>query len=226
MIEKEYIDNINTDEADVRLIASAENKRAYEFIKRIGDIVFSSVGLIILLPFFLIISAAIRLEDGGKAFFLQERVGRNGKIFKMYKFRSMCVDAEERFEEVAHLNEADGPAFKIENDPRITKVGRIIRRLSIDELPQLINCIKGDMSIVGPRPPLEREVEKYNAYQRQRLLVKPGITCYWQSCGRSNTSFDEWMDMDMKYIRERGVFTDIKILLMTVPAVLMRRGAC
>ena len=149
MIEKEYIDNINTDEADVRLIASAENKRAYEFIKRIGDIVFSSVGLIILLPFFLIISAAIRLEDGGKAFFLQERVGRNGKIFKMYKFRSMCVDAEERFEEVAHLNEADGPAFKIENDPRTTKVGRIIRRLSIDELPQLINCIKGDMSIVG-----------------------------------------------------------------------------
>ena len=122
---------------------------------------------------------------------MQERVGRNGKIFKMYKFRSMCVDAEERFEEVAHLNEADGPAFKIENDPRTTKVGRIIRRLSIDELPQLINCIKGDMSIVGPRPPLEREVEKYNAYQRQRLLVKPGITCYWQSCGRSNTSFDE-----------------------------------
>lgn len=222
-----YVDNnVNADKADKALIASAQNKKVYDFLKRTGDIVFSAAGLIILLPLFLVISAAVHMEDGGKVFFLQDRVGKNGRIFKMYKFRSMCADAEEKLAGLEHLNEADGPVFKIENDPRTTRVGRIIRRLSIDELPQLINCLKGDMSIVGPRPPLEREVSQYNDYQLQRLLVKPGITCYWQSCGRSAVSFDEWMDMDMKYIRERGVFTDIKILLMTVPAVLMRRGAC
>ncbi len=203
-----------------------KNKPIYTFFKRVLDIVISLSGMIILSPVFLITALAIFIEDGGKPIFTQTRVGKNGAEFKMYKFRSMCVDAEELLESVRHLNEVDGPVFKINEDPRVTKVGAILRRTSIDELPQLLNCLLGTMSIVGPRPPLPNEVEQYNSYQRQRLLVKPGLTCYWQCSGRSELGFEEWMRLDMKYIRERGLWTDLKIILKTVPAVIHRDGAC
>lgn len=193
--------------------------------KRLFDIVCSLLALIALSPVFAITALAIKLEDGGSPIFAQTRIGKNGKPFKMYKFRSMCVNAEKKLEELQSLNEADGPVFKIEKDPRITKVGEFIRKTSIDELPQLINILKGDMSIVGPRPPLENEVKEYNSYQRGRLAVKPGLTCYWQCSGRSNIGFDQWVELDLKYIRERGFFKDIEIILRTVPAVLFHKGA-
>lgn len=201
-------------------------KPCYEFIKRVIDIVGALCGLILLAPLFLITAAAIYCEDAEAPIFSQIRIGRNGRPFRLYKFRSMNADAEERKQELQKMNEADGPVFKIENDPRITKIGAFIRRTSIDELPQLWNILAGSMSIVGPRPPLPEEVSQYNDYQRQRLLVKPGLTCYWQCSGRSNLAFDEWMKLDLKYICERGLWTDIKIMFMTVPAVLKGDGAC
>ena len=143
----------------------------------------------------------------------------------MYKFRSMCQDADNRLHEIVHLNEKDGPVFKISKDPRVTKVGQFIRRTSIDELPQFINILKGEMTIVGPRPPLLREVCQYTPYQARRLSVTPGLTCYWQISGRSNLSFQEWVELDLKYISERGLLTDIKIMLRTIPAVLFGTGA-
>ena len=201
-------------------------KPIYEFFKRAMDIVCSGLALLVLSPMFLIIAIAVR-SDGGPAFYSQERVGKNGKLFRIYKFRSMCVNADspEMLAKLAALNEMDGPAFKIKNDPRITKVGRFIRRTSLDELPQLINIFIGDMTIVGPRPPLVSEVAQYTDYQRQRLLVKQGLTCYWQCSGRNNINFEEWVELDLKYIRERSLWTDIKIILMTVPAVLTGDGA-
>ncbi len=197
----------------------------YETAKRLFDIVCSLLALIVLSPVFAVTSVLIKAEDGGSPFFSQTRVGKDGKRFKMYKFRSMCVDAEEKLKELQAMNEADGPVFKIEKDPRITKIGSFIRKTSIDELPQLINILKGDMSIVGPRPPLENEVQEYNAHQRRRLAVKPGLTCYWQCSGRSNIAFDQWVELDLKYIRERGFFKDIEIILRTIPAVLFHKGA-
>ena len=201
-------------------------KPIYEFLKRVLDIVCSGLALIVLSPLLLIIAIAVR-SDGSPALYSQERVGKDGKLFKIYKFRSMCVDADspEMLAKLAKFNEMDGPAFKIKNDPRITKVGRFIRRTSIDELPQLINIFLGDMSIVGPRPPLVSEVRQYTEYQRQRLLVKQGLTCYWQCSGRNNICFDEWVELDLKYIRERSLWTDIKIILKTIPAVLSGDGA-
>lgn len=201
-------------------------KPIYEFFKRAMDIVCSGLALLVLSPVFLIIAIAVR-SDGGPAFYSQERVGKNGKLFRIYKFRSMCINADspEMLAKLASLNEMDGPAFKIKNDPRITKVGRFIRRTSLDELPQLINIFIGDMSIVGPRPPLVSEVAQYTDYQRQRLLVKQGLTCYWQCSGRNNINFEEWVELDLKYIRERSLWTDIKIILMTIPAVLTGDGA-
>lgn len=201
-------------------------KPIYEFFKRALDIVCSGLALLVLSPIFLIIAIAVR-SDGGPAFYSQERVGKNGKLFRIYKFRSMCVNADspEMLAKLAALNEMDGPAFKIKNDPRITKVGRFIRRTSLDELPQLINIFIGDMTIVGPRPPLVSEVAQYTEYQRQRLLVKQGLTCYWQCSGRNNINFEEWVELDLKYIRERSLWTDIKIIFMTIPAVLSGDGA-
>ncbi len=201
-------------------------KPIYEFFKRALDIVCSGLALLVLSPIFLIIAIAVR-SDGGPAFYSQERVGKDGKLFRIYKFRSMCVNADspEMLAKLAALNEMDGPAFKIKNDPRITKVGRFIRRTSLDELPQLINIFIGDMTIVGPRPPLVSEVAQYTEYQRQRLLVKQGLTCYWQCSGRNNINFEEWVELDLKYIRERSLWTDIKIIFMTIPAVLSGDGA-
>lgn len=206
--EHEYISNLN------------EN-RFYLIAKRIIDIVASLIGIIILLPVFIIIAIIIKLEDPkGKIFFSQIRNGKDGKEFNMYKFRSMVHNAEELLEELKEQNEMDGPVFKIKEDPRITKVGKFIRKTSIDELPQLFNVLLGDMSLVGPRPPIPREVAQYNDYQLQRLLVKPGITCYWQISGRNNIDFDEWVELDLKYIRERSLLNDIKIIFKTLPVLL------
>ena len=200
------------------------HKPIYEFFKRILDVICSVVALIVLSPVFLVTALAVR-SDGGPAFYKQTRVGKNNTHFEMYKFRSMCKNAENLQDDLMKYNEMDGPVFKIKGDPRITKVGKFIRKYSIDELPQLLNIVKGDMSIVGPRPPLVREVEQYNSYQMQRLLVTPGLTCFWQASGRSNLSFDDWMDMDMKYIKRRNICLDIKLIVKTVFAVIFKRGA-
>ena len=198
-----------------------QNSTYYFVIKRLIDVVFSTIGLIVLSPIMLIVAVAIKLEDiKGPILFSQERVGYLGKTFKMYKFRSMYVDAEQRLQELQHLNEQTGPVFKIKDDPRITKVGKFIRKTSLDELPQLVNVLRGEMSIVGPRPALPREVKQYNAYQKQRLLVKPGITCIWQVSGRNNIGFDEWVELDLEYIKNQSLGLDIKLILQTIPALL------
>ena len=206
---------------------SSSNKagRVYFWVKHFLDVLLSITALIVLFPLVLLTAIGIKAEDGGPVFYSQLRAGKNGKTFRFYKFRSMYVDADQKLDELKSKNESDGPTFKINNDPRITKVGKLIRKSSIDELPQLFNIIRGDMSIVGPRPPLPQEVEKYTPEQMHRLDVKPGLTCYWQCSGRSDLSFEKWMELDMKYIRERSLWTDFKIILMTVPAVLTGRGA-
>ena len=201
--------------------------KGYCKVKRAFDVVSSLCAMVVLSPVFLVTAIAIKCEDPkGPVVFSQDRVGKDGKIFRMYKFRSMYVDAEERLKELQDLNEADGPVFKIKNDPRITKVGHFIRKYSIDELMQLVNVFKGDMSVVGPRPALPNEVAQYDDLAKQRLAVKPGLSCYWQVSGRSNLSFEEWMQLDVKYINEMSVWTDIKIIALTVPAVLKGEGAC
>ncbi len=206
-------------------VLSVRPKRVYSFIKRLFDIVSSFVAIILLSPVMIAIAIAIYAQDKHNPFFVQTRLTKGGKRFKIYKFRTMCIDAEDKLKDLMALNEVDGPAFKIENDPRITKIGKFLRRTSLDELPQLFNILGGSMSVVGPRPPLQREVEEYTAYQVQRLCVKGGLTCYWQCSGRSNVSFDEWMDMDIQYIKDRSVWTDIKIIFKTIKAVLKCDGA-
>ncbi len=205
--------------------ACRKKRFPYRFIKRLFDVVMSMIALIVLAPVFLVVAFVIKLEDGGNAFYVQERSGLNGKPFRMYKFRSMCKDAEKIHKQLLDQNELDGPAFKMKDDPRVTKVGKFIRKTSIDELPQLVNIVKGEMSIVGPRPLPTYETEQCNDYQNQRLLVKPGLTCYWQCCGRNDIPFDEWMELDLKYIREAGFWTDFKLILKTVGAVLRSDGA-
>ncbi len=174
----------------------------------------------------ILVAAAIWIDSpGASPIFTQNRVGRDGKIFKFRKFRSMVPNAEARLNELLPKNEMDGPVFKIKNDPRITRVGRFIRKTSIDELPQLFNILKGDMSIVGPRPGLPREVEQYDEYAKQRLYVTPGLTCYWQIQPRRNDlSFDEWLDLDIQYIQDRSFATDWKIIFKTFGAVLGMNG--
>ena len=203
----------------------ARTKRAYVFLKRLLDILLSLFAIIILTPALLFVALAIKLESKGPVFYIQTRVGKNGKTFNMIKFRSMCADADDKLAEIYHLNEKDGPVFKIKKDPRVTRVGQLLRKSSVDELPQLVNILRGEMTIVGPRPPLISEVKHYTQYQSQRLCVTPGLTCYWQISGRSNLSFQEWVEMDLKYIRERGLLTDFKIILCTIPAVLFGVGA-
>ena len=211
--------------AQENVIVPNENK-VYLFLKRLIDIVGSGLGILILIPVFLIIGILIKLEyPKGSVFFSQKRNGLNGKEFNMYKFRSMVHNAEDLLESLMSKNEMDGPVFKIKDDPRITKIGKFIRKTSLDELPQLFNVLKGDMSLVGPRPPIPREVIQYNKYQYQRLLVKPGITCYWQISGRNNIDFDEWVELDLKYIKERNLFKDIYIILMTLPVLLGDKNA-
>lgn len=200
--------------------------RRYWVLRRGQDIVLSFLALAVLWPLLLLIALAIYIDDPkGSPIFSQIRCGRDGKTFRFYKFRSMCVDAEDKLAALLADNEMDGPAFKIKEDPRITRVGRFIRKTGLDELPQLWNILKGDMSIVGPRPALPREVELYNDYQRQRMYVTPGLTCYWQiQPNRNDISFDEWIELDIKYIKERSFWVDWKIIFMTVRSVLVGTG--
>ena len=193
-------------------------KRGYWFFRRTQDIVFSLLALLVLWPVLLIICVIIFLDDPeGSPIFSQMRCGRDGKVFRMYKFRTMYKGAESMQDELMKDNELDGPAFKIKDDPRVTRIGKFLRRTNIDELPQLINILIGQMSIVGPRPALPREVMQYNEYQMQRLYVQPGLTCYLQITKEKNQmSFDEWIELDMKYIRERSFVTDWKIIGKTL----------
>lgn len=200
--------------------------RSYLVMKRAVDIIGSFCGLVVLSIFFVIIAVLIKLEDPkGKVFFKQIRVGRDGKEFYMYKFRSMASDAEERLKELLALNEVSGAMFKMKDDPRVTKVGKFIRKTSVDELPQLINVLKGEMSLVGPRPPLPREVAEYSAYDKQRLLVTPGCTGLWQVSGRSNVGFEEMVELDLQYIKERSILFDTKIILKTVLVLFGSKNA-
>jgi exopolysaccharide biosynthesis polyprenyl glycosylphosphotransferase len=195
-------------------------------VKRMLDVAASAVLLVLLMPVFLVVAVAIRLEDPGPILFKQKRVGRWGQLFTMWKFRSMYTDAEERKKELMARNEMEGGViFKMKDDPRVTKVGRIIRKTSIDELPQLWNVFKGDMSLVGPRPPVPQEVDQYSLSDRRRLEVIPGITCIWQVSGRSDIPFDQQVELDVQYIQSQSFWTDIKILLKTVPALLFGTGA-
>lgn len=197
----------------------------YSAAKRSLDIIVALVALIVLSPIILIVAAAVRLTSRGPVIFSQRRVGEGGEEFLCFKFRSMCVDAEERKVSLLALNELSGPVFKIKHDPRVTRVGRIIRKLSLDELPQLWNVLKGEMSIVGPRPPVPSEVQEYNPYALGRLSVKPGLTCLWQINGRNNISFEHWVELDLLYIETMSFWGDLKIILKTIPAVLSGRGA-
>ena len=195
-------------------------------LKRTVDITFSTLLLILCSPVFLLIGILVKLEDRGSVFFAQRRVGQFGREFKMYKIRSMCLDAEQRLKEVlANNHHKDGVTFKIKNDPRITRVGRWLRKLSLDELPQLFNVLIGDMSLVGPRPPVPGEVSKYSMADRRRLAVKPGITCIWQISGRAEIDFSGQVQLDVNYIENVSFWTDMKILARTVPAVLSGKGA-
>lgn len=203
-----------------------EPKPVYDFLKRCFDIVLSAAALVVLLPIFILTAVAIKLEDGGEVIYAQERVTCGGKTFTMYKFRSMCVDADKKQPVLLSKNEMVGPVFKIKNDPRITKVGRVLRRSSIDELPQFVNVLRGDMSIIGPRPPLPREVVQYTEYQWQRLGVKTGLACYRECRGRNRIkNFDQWVEMDLEYIRDRSLWVDFKIMIRTIAAVILGIGA-
>lgn len=210
--------------------AAAERLRTgryvYRFVKRAFDIVFSLLVLVCLCWLFAIVAIAIKLDDPeGPVVFKQTRVGRGGKEFQMYKFRSMVADAEERLDALRALNEKTGPVFKLHDDPRVTRVGRVIRKVSIDELPQFVNVLRGDLSVVGPRPALPREVAEYTDRDRQRLSVKQGLTCYWQvQPNRDDVTFDEWVDLDLRYIRECSPLVDFNVIARTVVCVVAGRG--
>lgn len=199
--------------------------KAYLFCKRAMDIVLSIIALILLLIPMAIIALIVFLQDCGNPFFSQARLTKDGKIFHMYKFRSMCKDAEAKFKEVQSGNETDGLAFKNANDPRVTKFGRFIRKTSIDELPQLWNILKGDMSIIGPRPPLPREVVLYTPEHMERLLVKGGLSCIAQVEGRSDIEFERWVESDVEYIKKRSLWLDIKLIFRTIGVVVRKKGA-
>jgi len=194
-------------------------------LKRLLDLLLASLGLLATLPIWLVIVVAIKRDSPGPAIFVQERVGVQGRRFRFYKFRSMYADAEHRLAELQANNEVSGPVFKMRSDPRVTKVGGLLRRTSLDELPQLLNVLKGEMSLVGPRPPLPKEVEEYRPSDAIRLSVKPGLTCLWQISGRSTVGFDEWMEFDRDYVRRMSLQLDMSILMRTVWAVVSCRGA-
>jgi lipopolysaccharide/colanic/teichoic acid biosynthesis glycosyltransferase len=208
-------------------LTGIEGRIAYRFVKRTFDIVFSAFVLVAFSWLYAIIAIAIKIDDPkGPVIFKQERIGKDGKPFQMYKFRSMCVDAEDKLADLRELNEKTGPVFKMAEDPRITRVGKVIRKLSLDELPQFVNVLRGNLTVVGPRPALPSEVETYNDYQKQRLLVKQGITCYWQTRrNRDSITFDEWVDLDLLYVRKCGVWSDLKLIVQTVGVVLTAQGS-
>lgn len=196
------------------------------FVKRVIDVLASGLGILCLSPVFIGLMAAIVIEDGRPVFYSQNRVGQNGRVFRFFKFRSMVRNADRIKEQLKEQNESgDGVIFKMKHDPRITRIGRFIRRYSLDELPQLWNVFIGDMSLVGPRPPIPSEVAEYSLEDRKRLHVKPGITCIWQVSGRSDIPFKEQVQLDVRYIQSQGVWNDFKLLLQTIPAVLLGKGA-
>ena len=202
-----------------------QNLRVYEICKRTIDIIGAGLGLILLSPIIAIVACAVKVTSKGPIFFSQKRVGKNGELFEMYKFRSMVVNAEEIKENLEDKNEMSGPMFKIKDDPRITKVGKFIRKTSIDELPQLWNVLKGDMSLVGPRPSLPKEVEQFDNWMFKRLTVRPGLTCYWQVSGRNNIDFEDWMKLDCKYVDDRNLWIDIKLIFKTVGVLFGDKNA-
>lgn len=202
-----------------------ERQYVYIYLKRFFDVILSLIGLIVLAIPFLIIAAFIKFCDGGPILYTQERVGKDGRRFQIYKFRSMYVDADKLLEKLKEQNEVTGPMFKMKNDPRITSVGRFLRKTSLDELPQLWNVLRGDMSLVGPRPPLPREVAKYSEYDLQRLWVIPGYTGLWQATERNNVGFEEMVELDLEYIQKRSLLFDAKIILLTVVAIIHPNGA-
>lgn len=197
----------------------------YTFFKRMLDILLSSIALILLSPIFIITAIAIKLDSKGNVFYSQERVGKDKVHFRMYKFRSMCTNADKQIKDLECLNEKEGASFKIKNDPRITRVGKFIRKYSIDELPQFINILKGDMSIVGPRPALPEEVEQYNSDANIRLTVPQGLTCIWQIYARDNPKFSVQVKLDKEYIEKRSLLLDLKLILLTIPSVLSGKSA-
>ncbi len=216
--EKERIASI------IRLKADRQD-RVYASMKRLTDIIVATFLLVLFLPIIPVVAILIRFDSPGPIFFKQRRIGKDGKAFDFYKFRSMVSGAENVIDALRPLSGVDGPVFKIKEDPRVTRVGRFLRRSSLDELPQLINVLRGEMSIVGPRPNLPSEVSQYLPWQRKRLDVTPGITCFWQIAGRSHIGFQEWMRLDLEYVRKRSYVTDLKIMMKTVPAVIARKGA-
>lgn len=193
--------------------------------KRVIDVLVSAAALIVLFPVLAVIGVAIWATSSGPAFFVQQRVGEFGRPFPMLKFRSMYVGSDERLDMVRELNDVSGPVFKVREDPRITPLGRCLRKFSLDELPQLVNVLRGQMSLVGPRPPLAEEVAQYRRDDLERLLVRPGLTCTWQVSGRSNVDFDTWMEMDRDYIRDWTVSLDLQLLVRTIPALVRGDGA-
>ena len=205
--------------------AKVNDRPFYHVVKRLFDIVASAFGLILLSPLFLFLVIKIRSEDGGPAFYSQERIGKNEKPFKMWKFRSMVVDADKMLDKLEDQNEIDGAMFKIKDDPRVTRIGHVIRNYSLDELPQLWNVLIGDMSLVGPRPPLPSEVEEYTDYDKQRLTVMPGCTGLWQVTRRSEADFDEMVWLDIVYINQSGAWEDLKLMIKTVLVMIHPNGA-
>lgn len=215
-----------TDNMDLKINQEKINKQyGYRILKRSFDIIASAIGLIILSPVFFVVAIAIKCDDGGPVFYDQIRVGKNGKEFKMYKFRSMRVNAEDEIEELKEHSEVDGAMFKMKNDPRVTRVGKFIRKTSIDEFPQLLNVFLGQMSIVGPRPPLPREVADYTQYDKQRLYVKPGCTGLWQVTARNSVGFQEMVNIDLNYIQHRSIWLDLKIIIKTVKVIFVPNEA-
>lgn len=197
-----------------------ESRKGYHFVKRLFDIILSTIGLIVLSPIMGIIAYRIKKEDGGPFFYKQVRVGKNGHQFRMYKFRSMIVNADQLLEKLKNQNEVTGAMFKMKHDPRITKIGQFIRKHSLDELPQLVNVLKGDMSLVGPRPPLPSEVNHYTDYDKQRLYVTPGCAGLWQATERNNVGFDEMVKLDLKYIQRASLYYDLWIIWKTITIII------
>ena len=208
------------------MIAEAQRNGLYlRYGKRIIDIIGSFVGLVLFSPIVLLFAILVKLDSSGPVFYKAKRLGTGGRPFDFFKMRSMYTGAHSSRSSLLHLNQVSGPVFKLVDDPRITRIGRFLRKTSIDELPQLYNVLRGDMSLVGPRPPIPEEVAQYEPWQLRRLSLKPGITCLWQISGRSRLGFDEWMRLDMEYINNQSFWMDMKILLRTIPAVVLREGA-
>lgn len=230
--DKENIANLPEPDIDIDALRaelidlSDRRRRGYWMVKRTFDIIFSTCVLVGLSPLYAALALAIFIDDPhGSPIYAQTRIGRKARPFKFYKFRSMVVGADKMLDQLQELNEKEGPAFKIKNDPRITRIGRFIRRTSLDELPQFWNVLKGDMTIVGPRPPLPQEVAQYNRYHKLRQIVTPGLTCYWQTCpNRDAVSFDEWIAMDIQYIQDRNFLLDLKLILRTVKVMFTGQG--